>query len=376
MKPWVGRGLALGLGLGFSVGALALGERHLRAEELASVARVTDPPCVQYGVREGASNRGRGWHDDAEPAGLSEGVTRVVVVGDSVSYGVGVQANQAWPHLLTETLRAQLGRHSVELFNFATNGYDARQVACLVRHRIAAWQPDLVLYGAYSNDLAPTYVLHSIELGAPLFTAPQVPDPVRLLPRPLSDLAIRHSAAWRRLQGSRYIRMAADKVDGETGPGLSEVLAQLESDLMPRAAADLRDWSEDSGVPVLALALPPHVLADPTGCTTRPGDTWSCERLAQRHALLVEHLDNSGLPTTDILPTLQASGLVEAFLTPERVDVDHPNASGQQVFARGAYEAVIAHLGHPVLPADELGGSGGRRPKHSPKKRAPKNPQP
>lgn len=366
MRRWLGPLLALGVGLSAAGGLLWTAEQRIRAEEAEAIARVSDPACIQYGVRDVSSSRGRGWRHGVTPPQRSPSARRVVVVGDSVTYGLGVDSGETWPRQLEAWLRVQLGRPALELFNFGTNAYDARQIACLVTTQLEAWQPDLVIWGAYKNDGAPTHILHSVALASPIFTAPRVPDELRLLPRPLSDLAIRHSAAWRRLQGARTARRLSEE-------GAASALGEPE--LLPRAMAELHDWSQATGIPVLALALPPHVLVDGEGCREPAGAGWTCELMAESHAALVEALADSGLPSADLLPALLAGEARGFALASNPLDGDHPNPAGHMALARAALPVVQAQLGLPVVSPEDL-GPGFHEPRRPPKRGSGPRPGP
>ena len=346
--------LALGLGMLLSGSALMGFESWMQSTEAAAIPLIKDPDCLQYGVDDTPTNKGRGWHKGAQPPEKARSTTRIVVVGDSVTFGLGLDADEAWPRHLGGWLRVQMGEKNLELFNFGTNSYDARQIACLVTHKVADWDPDLVIYGAYNNDDVPTYVMYSLGLSSPIFTAPQVPDPMRLLPRPLSDLAIRHSATWRRVQGSRAVRILQER----------DQVKPYEQGLLAKGAAEMLAWSEETGVPLMAVALPPHVLADPERCKAAAGAAWSCELMAQRHEALLSTLAASGMETHDLLPNLQQSGQASFFMESHKLDPDHPNRAGQVNFATGALPLVQEKLGLPKVPASELmaGASAARKP--------------
>ena len=123
-------------------------------------------------------------------------------------------------------------------------------------------------------------------------------------------------------------------------------------------------WSEETGVPIMALALPPHVLADPEHCTAAAGAAWSCELMAERHQALLDTLTASGMETHDLLPNLQQSGQPSFFIENRKLDQDHPNRAGQVNFAKGALPLVQETLGLPKVPANELmaGASAARKP--------------
>jgi hypothetical protein len=87
------------------------------------------------------------------------GVRRIAVLGDSFTFGYGVDDHETWPAALQRALdRAPPGdapatlRH--EVLNCAVPAYDTEQEVRLLATRILEFQPDLVLVGWYLNDPA------------------------------------------------------------------------------------------------------------------------------------------------------------------------------------------------------------------------------
>lgn len=81
-----------------------------------------------------------------------EGTLRVVVLGDSQTFGAGVSANGTWPAVVEETLRRSMGEPRIEVMNCAVAGYDAEQSAAALETRWIGFDPDLVLLGYFVND--------------------------------------------------------------------------------------------------------------------------------------------------------------------------------------------------------------------------------
>ena len=78
-------------------------------------------------------------------------VFRIALVGDSFTFGHGVRYEDTWGARVEEALGG--GDVAVEVLNFAVSGYDADEVALMLRHRALQWQPDRLLYGFFLNDL-------------------------------------------------------------------------------------------------------------------------------------------------------------------------------------------------------------------------------
>jgi hypothetical protein len=82
------------------------------------------------------------------------GVFRIVVIGDSQSFGSGVAEEESWPAVLARTVAPLVGGARIEVMNCAVPGYDAEQSAIALETRWLAYAPDLVLLGYFVNDPA------------------------------------------------------------------------------------------------------------------------------------------------------------------------------------------------------------------------------
>lgn len=75
-----------------------------------------------------------------DPAAL-----RVLVFGDSLSFGQGVPAAATYPRRLEALLAGRLGR-PVQVFNLATPGYNTHTEWLMLRERFDEFTPDLLLF--------------------------------------------------------------------------------------------------------------------------------------------------------------------------------------------------------------------------------------
>jgi lysophospholipase L1-like esterase len=323
------------VGLLVAVGVLAAAESRQRGRELRSVEVVYDPPGVKYGLAR-ASLEERGWWRDRAPAPRREGRARVLVVGDSVSWGVGVRADEAWPARLGERL-------DVEVVNLAMNGWDASQSASLLEAVGAAWAPHAVLYGAYTNDGIPTRLVYGEATRDPVFVGTDVPDASRILPPPLSAWLLARSALFRRLQGAAHARVAEGVARDFDAAWFG---AQLDR---------LRAWSAANDVPVGIVALPPHVLADPVQCAAEMPEPALCDVATRAHAAILDAAASRDLPFADALAALRTKE-PSSHHPRARKDPDHPGPTGHAAFADAAAPLARRLLGiaePPVRDAPE-----------------------
>ncbi len=78
---------------------------------------------------------------------------RVLVVGDSLTYGYGI----AERHTYTKIAQDRLGEEfEIELLNLGVSGYQSEDVLKLLRRFVPELKPDLVFYGVCLNDFLPS----------------------------------------------------------------------------------------------------------------------------------------------------------------------------------------------------------------------------
>lgn len=84
-----------------------------------------------------------------------EQTIRVAVVGDSVTFGWGVDQDRTYPRQLERILndRRPLGANiAFEVLNFGVGNYAVDDITAMLRTKAVAYDPDLVIYGAFLND--------------------------------------------------------------------------------------------------------------------------------------------------------------------------------------------------------------------------------
>jgi lysophospholipase L1-like esterase len=251
-------------------------------------------------------------------------VKRVVAVGDSLTWGLGVPATLSWPAVLDRMMPG------VEVFNLGTSGYDAEQAISLVTTHMAAWEPDLVVWGHYPNDVDPTFLMFGAHDEHPVFVGTSIPEPARMLPQVLSLWLVRHSAMFRQVQAAKLARVLAS---GHTPVAPTDWYTdQLEA---------LSRWSSETGIPTLTLAIPDHTQADPVRCPEFISSK-DCGDQAANYARITAALEAAGLPWVSGQQIYAASGQPH-FMGADR-DVGHPTPEGHRVLAAGLREAVASAL--------------------------------
>ena len=172
-----------------------------------------------------------------------KGLGRVVVVGDSLTYGQGVEASDAYPAVLERRLRA--AGYNVEILNLGRKGYQSEDVARTVRELVPSLHPDLIVYGICLNDFLESdqKIYHDNE---------RWPFP---LPERWKELLIDKTRLGR-LTSRAYdgLLMAA----GIRGDFVSDILRNF-NDRQTRFARDLKSMNDDAAArgtpPIVAMVL-------------------------------------------------------------------------------------------------------------------------
>jgi lysophospholipase L1-like esterase len=84
------------------------------------------------------------------------GRLRIVIIGDSVTLGWGVNDADTFPAQAEAILRERFPGRDLEVINLGVGGYDTRQEVTLLERNVARLDPDVVLVGFYSNDVPDT----------------------------------------------------------------------------------------------------------------------------------------------------------------------------------------------------------------------------
>lgn len=243
-----------------------------------------------------------------------DGALRVALVGDSCTYGTGVEYPRTWGALLEERLE-EAGRE-VEILNAGVPGYTLFQAARRFEEAVLPFGPDLViLYLPAWNDFSAAMVAPDEELAA---------EPDRMGGAGLASL--------------RVVRMLRSWVNGAL-PGRDEVIAaglagkplrglRVEPDAFARILGEFLDTCGDAGAEV-AVVLP---ALNATYAEKLP--TYF-ERSQLYHGILRGAAEDRGLPTVDLVELYPRSRHGELYS-----DVVHPSYIGSLWLAVALSETV------------------------------------
>lgn len=98
----------------------------------------------------------------------SDNQFRIMIVGDSLTYGYGVREEETYPRLIEAMLKKNF---SVEVLNLGVSGYQSEDVSKTVKEYTPLLQPNLIIYGVCLNDFLPSGVgqyQNNMNYGFPL----------------------------------------------------------------------------------------------------------------------------------------------------------------------------------------------------------------
>jgi lysophospholipase L1-like esterase len=123
---------------------------------------MAEHPTLGYALRPGASGRytaggyaapirinQEGWRD-APMADAVRAEVRLLAVGDSFTFGLGVDSTSPWPEVLERLLDSAAARPAAVL-NAGVPGYSARQMRQVIEALLPALRPQAVLFGMNSE---------------------------------------------------------------------------------------------------------------------------------------------------------------------------------------------------------------------------------
>jgi lysophospholipase L1-like esterase len=243
-----------------------------------------------------------------------EGVFRVAFAGDSVTLGLGVEPEQTFERRIEREAAAVVPPLRVQALNFGIDGYNAEQVAELVKTRVLAFGPDRVVYVMCLNDFDRT------DSSA---------EKIRYFRRPRSFFLEDLRVLDRRLRGIEFHRYHFDKNRGVT----FDAILRMKRDA-------------DAGRSRFLVAIVPVFFGGRHDFAGYP--------LRDVHQATAEFCRGNGIDVHDLLPDFERAGGDAASYA---LDPWHLSASGHEIAARALAPRVLPEAATTSGP---LGQNGAR----------------
>ena len=246
---------------------------------------------------------------------------RVLCLGDSLTFGVGVGEEIPYPRQLEALLSERAGSLYPGVINAGVQRYSTYQEIDWLRERGVDLEPDVVTLGFYPNDLV---VRPSSRSGMQYENERE---------RAFRSLRVRFPWLYLRLKNSALIervKLGLDEIRHRSRADAIEARSPLLQDAAWTSVADdletLLAISRLRGFEALVVAIPARsqfTQADPGGPAPRR---------------LLEAADRIGLPHVDLLDPFQAS--LDRGVDPYLPWDDHLSAAGHRIVA----ERIVAAL--------------------------------
>ena len=245
-----------------------------------------------------------GFRENDYPVERRPGVKRIVVLGDSYTFGVGVDFEETFHKRLERSLK------NTEVLNFGVPGYNTTNELATLREVAARYKPDLVIVG---------YVLNDAEVTPPEGAVTEKKTEARLLDR--IHLGLKDTSMLYRFVAPRVGEVAklfgARYAVGQTG----RIIRSFED--------DAPGWRE-SRESLLAIAEEARRLGAPTLVVIFPMMVdFRNYPLAPAHARIREFCEAHKIPVIDMLPAFKDRNAAEYIVVMD----GHPNGRAHEIFA-------------------------------------------
>lgn len=233
------------------------------------------------------------------------GVFRIVVLGDSVSFGWGVPEDMMYSSRLAGLLDPELG--PVEVANMAVSGYGTAEEVAAFLSKGAALDPDLVVLGYVLNDPSPM-------------------DPVQPL-----VAYYQPESWWRKSNTLRLLRVGLWRAEILRHGG-GDYIERLHADpetwgLVESSFSKLSGWARETGAPVVVAIFP-----------DLSGNDWPEYKYGPIHEQVAALARDNGFLVVDLYQPYSKLTRPELTLTD---DDPHPSVRGHGIAAREIADTVL-----------------------------------
>jgi hypothetical protein len=261
---------------------------------------------------QGIQYNSLGFRDVEHEVTGEAGVSRIILIGDSFTFGAGVEdMNRIYARLLQKKLDEKYGKGTYEVINLSSEGYSTIDALEVLENTAVEMKPDIVILGYYANDaegpdsrkgFEDMYYHHFI------------------FPYELGGWLYRHSFAYYFLESrAKNILQRA----GLTGKDYGEYIRHLYSDSNPffsrhrQYLSSFITTAKENGAEVVVLNIP--VMAD-----------FDDYPFAFAGTYVQGACNENGAYYTDLVPPFREHGAEE--LTVSHMDA-HMNAKGHEITA-------------------------------------------
>ncbi len=233
---------------------------------------------------------------------------RIIVLGDSITFGFGAGQNDTYPKLLEEKLKKN--NPDVEVWNAGIAAYNAYQENILLK-KLINYEPDMIVIGFFQNDVS--YPV-SFMFGQEIFWKKH-----RVIAK-LDKTAVSKLGFYRLIRKKMYDAEERKEIS------LYNEKYDVNRSVNEKAFTDMIKLCDDRNIPVIMLNIP-YLLK--TG-TLSPPEQEFISKFRENYTVI------------DILPEYKKAG-DEWYktLTLQKDDDKHPNREGHELIAERLYKEII-----------------------------------
>lgn len=250
-----------------------------------------------------------GMRDDEPRTNLDASVRRIAVLGDSFTFGFGVEGEYTYPNVLEKLLNERAEDGDYDVLNFGVGGYSTRDEALVLQQIVGDWDLDLIVVGYCLNDpeIDPVQPLHSYYQDVEWWQHSEV---LRLCAK------VKHRWEIFELGAGDYHRY----LHAEDERKWRSVVAAFEK---------MKSLSEEADVPLLLVIFPIT--------TSRP---WEYYPYRDLHDQVTRAAIENEVTVIDLLEDFSQYDSQELMVRPQD---SHPNRLGNEVAANVLLRWILAH---------------------------------
>ncbi len=260
----------------------------------------------------------------------SANTTRIIVIGDSITEGIGVKFNETYAKVLERTLNENSSR-KYEVINFGLSRYSVIQDLEVLKAKAMKYNPDIIILGYFLND--------------PLFEDPLVDYLKRKTNYETDEKMLELTGAPQKCRTSLFISRLSEKssfirltLHHERDIGNIWFYKEVHDDIctwknVEYSFAELSSISKENSIPVIMLIFP--LL-----------ENFENYPLRAVHEKVALEAEKNSITTIDLLPLFeQYAGSKNVFpkaksLVAEEGDNIHPNKEGHLIAAQSLLKEI------------------------------------
>ncbi len=304
--------------------------KRLRAQSVKNFLQAAEDPLIYYELKPEVSlnfcgglivTGPEGYRIPSRPRRVPPNAVRVAVIGDSSSFGWGVDYEESYPELFCRRISARTGA-AIDLRNYSVPAYNSVQECQVFKTRVVPFKPDLLIVHHDNNDSLPRHVF-------------------RVGLHPTYGDNFLHSALIKYVMRKALRDMSLPDFDrGKHEFVGSYAVAGPGFDRHMKALREISDGARSMNLPVVAVLFNADVKARE--------DYRSAPDYVRLHQRLTHDLGELGWFVLDLYPHYQKymrehgwQDLKPWWLTTVKPIDRHPNAQGHQFIAGRLVDFVL-----------------------------------